>query len=535
MNTRIYAKINGLGMDEDEIFPSILSSRGIEDPQDFLYPTEDDMIPYTDMKNIDKAFEVIDEACTFGDSIIILADPDTDGATSASLLCKYLDSCGADVGVTISEEKKHGTRGIDLEFLKEYDVIIIVDSIDDTDVAYKELTDAGKKVIIFDHHIPSEEILNSDSPFILVSSAVDYDNPQLSGAGVVMKYCLYSDEMNGTRYAENLWYLAAIGIVADMSDMSYPENRYIVSKGLAQYENETVKKFVGTYPFDSTSISYSIAPMINAAMRTGNNEQALQVFLTEDDEKRDETFATLKECKTEQNNVIDKLMPEIERQVSEQENYLCNFVFIPQEYKSLSGLIANSVMSNTKKPIFVLYEDGENWAGSMRSSGYGSMLDIANSTKLCNCAGHEEASGVFILDENIEEFVDTLNEKLSTMERHVDIGADIMLTPDQVTDSLVKKLFAFNRLSGNGCPPIRIMMKLNDYEVGYMSNGKHTKITDKESGMLFIKWNSTDWTQLTGEGMFSAVGTVGFARYGKKSYTQMIMDGYVIENLQMWA
>lgn len=122
------------------------------------------------------------------------------------------------------------------------DIIIIVDSLNNDPSIYKKITDSGILLIVMDHHIPSQELLNSNVPFVLVSSAVNYPNNQLSGAGVVLKCCLYCDEMNLTDYADDLWWYGAVGIVADVCSLAEPENRYIVSKGLNQYQNPIVKK-----------------------------------------------------------------------------------------------------------------------------------------------------------------------------------------------------------------------------------------------------------------------------------------------------
>ncbi len=114
--------------------------------------------------------------------------------------------------------------------------------------------------LFLDHHAIKREI-PYDTYTILISSQRDYDNSQLSGAGVVWKFCKYLDEQFLTDYADELVDLAACGLVGDMMDMTVMENRYIVSKGLEKIYNPAVKKIVGGFEFNSTAIAFSIAQL----------------------------------------------------------------------------------------------------------------------------------------------------------------------------------------------------------------------------------------------------------------------------------
>ena len=67
-------------------------------------------------------------------------------------------------------------------------------------------------------------------------------------------------------------------------DITVMENRYIVSKGLSKINNPAIKKIVGGFEFNSTAISFSVAPIINASNRIGKNDIAMKAFI-EDDNK----------------------------------------------------------------------------------------------------------------------------------------------------------------------------------------------------------------------------------------------------------
>lgn len=67
MQKKLTAKIDCRGMEDSEIIETILNDREIDDLSGFLYPSEDDMIPFKDLKNIDKAYTIIDDGIMMGE------------------------------------------------------------------------------------------------------------------------------------------------------------------------------------------------------------------------------------------------------------------------------------------------------------------------------------------------------------------------------------------------------------------------------------------------------------------------------------
>ena len=258
--------IDGRDMDNGEIISAICESRGIDDLTEFLNPNEECLIPYDKFINIDKAREIVENGIDNNLNLCVLSDVDTDGVCSGAIIYKYLSHFTNNITIDINEGKVHGVE--DLE--TNADILIVVDSINAAD-DYKKFTDKGTKVVILDHHIPPS-FIEEYSHVTLVSSAVDYPNPQLSGSGVTWKFCKYLDEYFLTDYADELVDLAATGIIADMCDVSVAENRYICYEGLNNLHNLGLKKIVGSYQFNSQSVSFSVAPLVNACTRLNRNQ-----------------------------------------------------------------------------------------------------------------------------------------------------------------------------------------------------------------------------------------------------------------------
>ena len=345
-----------------------------------------------------------------------------------------------------------------------------------------------------------------------------------------MKYALYADEMNLTDYSDDLWVYSAIGLIADMSDMSVPENRLIAHRGLAQFRNPVVQKMVGNYIFDSTAVSFSIGPLVNSAMRLHENEKAMNVFLTDDLDEIDELVKDLKACKERQNEVVSELIEGLLKQGEAQLDRKCMFFMLENELEAeITGLVANRLLSEFQRPLFVLrLKDGQ-YAGSMRAVGVESMLEISNNTGLCICQGHPLASGAFIKEDEFEQFKEVIEERLKDVEFSIKIEADIELSPSQINESLIKQLTAINRISGTGFPAIKVLVRTDDYDVTTFSTKKHLKVID-ESGLLIVKWNCLDYQTMRNDKELVAVGTLSSPRYGKIQYLQLTIDDYTQQN-----
>ena len=409
--------------------------------------------------------------------------------------------------------------------------MIIVDSLNNDPEVYRRILDTNTKLIVFDHHLPEQRLFDANLDFVLVTSAKDYPNEHLSGAGVCLKYALYSDEMNLTDYADDLWVYGAIGIIADMSDMSIPENRYIAYRGLAQFKNPMVQKMVGNYVFDSQSVSFSIGPLVNAAMRMHENEKAMNVFLAEDEDEISELVKDLKDCRERQNEAVAEMLDDLLKQGEVQLDRKCMFFMLNNDTDAeVTGLIGNKLLAMYQRPLFILrLRDGQ-YAGSMRSVGTESFLEIANGTGLCLCQGHPNAAGAFIDEDKFEQFKKVIEEELAEIEFSVNIEADIELSPRQINENLIKQLNAINRISGTGFKPVNVLVRTNDYEVSTFSTKKHLKVIDNETGVIIVKWNCMDWQTMSNDKLLVAVGTLSSPYYGRQKYLQLAIDEYTQQN-----
>lgn len=477
------------GMYEEEIFETVLKSRQVENPEHFLNPCEDDLLPLDALKNIDIAYRELNDVMDSSGNIGIHFDVDTDGITSGTIITRYLCNLTdkKNVKVFINDGKKHGLKSLNLDKFNGLNLLIVVDSLDSDVKQYKRLKEKGIKVVVLDHHVVKNEI-QYDKYITLVSSQVCYENKALSGAGVVWKFCKYLDQQYMTDYADTLTDLAACGLIADMMDMTIMENRYIVSKGLEKIYNPAIKKIVGGFEFNSTAISFSVAPLINAANRMGQNELAMNTFLADDNKEVLKCVKELKKCKEQQNKEVLSLMPNVLMQCENQASKKMIVALIDTPH-GISGLIANKLLEKYQRPILVLKDNDEAFAGSMRAVGVDDFREICNKSSLAKADGHELASGIEIMKVNYNKFVEFIDKNLPQLKTDFSVDVDIRINIGDLTRKLVDKIKAIDRISGERFKPVKVFIDgIDDYEVGQMSDYKHLVIKPNDYTNI-IKWN----------------------------------------------
>ena len=475
------------GMLEDEIVQTIFEQRGIEDVDHFMNPTEEDLLPLDSLYRVNEAYERVMTAISNNEHIFILADTDLDGITSGAIITRYLKHFTDNIHVYIDEGKQHGLIGQDLSQFKNSNLLIIVDSLDKDISQYKKLKDMGVDIIILDHHAIKESEPYDDYA-ILVSSQRKYENPQLSGAGVVWKFCKYFDEVNTTDFADELVDLAASGIIGDMMSMTSPENRYIAKIGLSQKINPCIKKIVGSFDFNSTAVAFSLAPIVNAANRIGKNNIALDAFLADDNKQVLAYVKELKKCKELQNKEVERLLPNVIEQCEAQADKKMIVTIIDTPY-GISGLLGNKLLEKYQKPILILKDCGDTYSGSMRAVGVPDFRQICNDSGLAKCDGHELAAGVSIKKDDLDKFALYIEETLPELDTNVSVDVDIQLDISDITRNLVDKIKMIDRISGTDFKPIKVFIDgIDEYEIGQMSDYKHLVVKPNDY-LQIIKWN----------------------------------------------
>ena len=228
--------VNPLVQYSSHYLENLLLNRGIINVEEFLFPTEKSLLPEEDFDNIETAYQVL--MSNWNSKVLILVDCDADGYTSAAVMWNYLRDAfpGIEMEYVLHEGKQHGLEDTYKQVLEsDANLIIIPDASSNDEDYHKMLMDEGKTIIVLDHH--EAEDYSKFATVVNNQLAMNYENKNLSGVGVVYKFCKYIDKKRNTNYADNYLDLVAVGMIGDMMRITSLENRFLYKKGLSAINN----------------------------------------------------------------------------------------------------------------------------------------------------------------------------------------------------------------------------------------------------------------------------------------------------------
>ena len=306
------------------LLANIFINKGITEKKDielFINPTRDDFHDPYQMPDMEKAVNRILKAIDKNEKTIIYGDYDVDGITSITVLKKFFLDRGFEVGTYIPNRLNEG-YGLNKEAVKEiadqgYKLIITVDcgisGIEEIEYAYS----LGLEVIVTDHHEPLEEIPKAVAVVDCKRKDNKYPFNGLAGVGVSFKLIQALSQKLDLDSKEYLKYLdiVAIGTISDIVPL-VDENRVITKLGLKlleQTRNQGLKQLIkssGYSSINSTTVSFGIAPRINACGRMGHEQEALKLFLTNNIEESREITDNLNNYNRSRQDIEKKILTE---------------------------------------------------------------------------------------------------------------------------------------------------------------------------------------------------------------------------------
>lgn len=429
--------------------------------QQYIYPSDSVLhSPYL-LDNIQVAAEILLNHLKLKSRIFIQVDSDCDGYTSSALLLNWIYFYNRDsyknITFRLHTGKQHGLSNsiLDDSIIDKFDLVIIPDAGSSQQDLHERLQNSGIDCIILDHH----EANDKPEFAVVVNPQLDeYPNKQISGVGVVYKFCKVLDDLASVDFADSMLDLVALGMVADMMDIRNLETKRLIDKGALNIRNTFLNALIERQAFSMqsnitpTTIGFYISPLINSVVRIGTEEEKDIVFRSFLEENKELKVLSTKRgvkdpeatelliqqacriasnVKARQSKVRDDNSKEIENiiETNELDNNKIIIVIVEKNIdKNLSGLIANKLLSKYKKPVLILRKGIDGMLdGSGRGYEKSELLDFKsflNSSGLVEYAeGHPNAFGVSIKEDRIKELIDYSNKKLE----HIDFSNQYMI------------------------------------------------------------------------------------------------------------
>ena len=484
----------------------ILTARGMTTPQaamEFLAQDAPLSDPFL-MKDMDKAVNRILQAIDTEEPIVIFGDYDVDGVTATALLYSHLRGMGANVRCKLPnrEEDGYGLTNAILEGLAEkgYKLIITVDNGITAVPEAARAKELGIDLVITDHHLPGEVL--PDAVAVVDPARADDESPckTLSGAGVAFKLCAALDGCEPEALLDFCGDLAAVGTVADVMVLK-GENRTIVKHGLQAMQHSERPGLLalleacglGDKPVTSESISFAIAPKLNAAGRMDSAVTALQLLLCEDYERAEQLTEQLVANNQARQEAEQEIMAEAEAQLTAdpaRQNDRVILVWGENYHQGVIGIVASRLVERYGKPVIVISLQNGEGKGSGRSvPGFNLHKAIcACGNLLMRYGGHALAAGLSIQQENIEALRVALNE-FAAKEYPVlecpPLELDVAVQLDRLSVTEVQGL-DYLAPCGNGNPaPLFLLQDAMVEGVYPVSDGRHCRLRLRQGASSF--------------------------------------------------
>lgn len=486
----------------NRLLSTLLTNRGITEEtkiEKFLNPKRSDFYDPFGMPDMEKAVERILKAIENKEQIIIYGDYDVDGITSVTVLKSFLEERGIQVNVYIPNRLNEG-YGLNKTAMEEIakqgnKLMITVDcgitAVEEVEYAKK----FGIETIITDHHEPAEELPKAIAVVDAKRKDNKYECRNLAGVGVVFKLIqalsikLKLDQKEYLKYLD----IVCVGTISDIVPLT-DENRVIVKLGLKlveQTKNLGLKEILqscGYSKINSTTISFGVAPRINACGRMGHQEEALNLLLSKEEKEVKELTQKINEYnkirQEIEKNIYNEAIEQIEKERNDNKNTIV--VFGKGWHHGVIGIVSSKITELYFKPSILLCEEDGECKGSGRSiPGF----DLHEALMECNdtiekFGGHAMAVGININKEKVEEFKEEF-EKIAK-EKEVDkiipiLNLDAEIKLDDVNKEMVDSLKELEPFGEANKMPIFAFRNLKIDSIRSLSDGKHLKLSVKDN------------------------------------------------------
>jgi len=492
----------------------ILAARGVHDPAEVNSFFNSNLASLTDpmlLEDMDKAAERLARAIRNKEKICIYGDYDVDGITATVLLVRFFRWLGHEVEYFIPNRVSDGyglkLSAVDRIAKKGANLLITVDngisSVDE--VAHANAL--GLDVIITDHHQPSTDL----PPACAVVNPNRTDSPlihtPLAGVGVAFKLIhavkryLDIDQTAAGEFIKSLLDLVALGTVADIVPLT-GENRTFVKQGIQRLQNtdkvglkSLLDLVCGTnVRITPNSISYYLAPRLNAAGRHDQATLCVELLLTNDREHAIELTRRINRLNEERRKIESEILESCLNFIDQKLNLENQNVIIVQGegwHVGVVGIVASRILERFYKPSIVLVIERDIARGSGRSILGFDLYQALHSCRdlLMEYGGHKLAVGLTLRSKVIPRFREAINQYASTTMDPVVCCPRIIIDTEVTSDELsIGNVSALSNLEPYGTSnpaPVFIMRGVSLLEPHRIVGKDHLKLLLCKDGLAF--------------------------------------------------
>ncbi len=428
---------------KNQIHPTIkehLRRQGFTTDQDihhFLFPMLADLPSPFLMKDMERAADLVAEAIHEQASIIIWGDYDVDGITATALLLLFFKKLSIAVDYHIPNRLSEG-YGLNKEIISEIaernkgrKLLITVDCGISNQDEIAHAQSLGFTVVVSDHHQPPEKEVKADAVLNPKQRSCDFPYKELSGVGVAFYFASairsklrnIKDVLSKTCEfnMKSFMGLVMLGTIADLVPLT-GINRILVRAGMESLVHDPIDGIIALLEtlglskanLNAETISFQIAPVINAAGRLGDPDIALKTLT-----------GTGSEAKRFARNLVtlNSRRKKIGTENLETALAICRsmtteglkaLVIKGVFHEGLLGITASRLVEKYNVPALVCCSDKKNayLKGSARAPENFDLYSVLSSCSrfLVKFGGHRAAAGFSMRSEHFAAFAKTFND-----------------------------------------------------------------------------------------------------------------------------
>lgn len=251
----------------------------------------------------------------------------------------------------------------------------------------------------------------------------------------------------------------------------------------------------GYNKIDSSSISFGVAPRINACGRMGHSYKALDLLLENDFVKATKLAEEIQEFNNErqlqEKHIFDEANEQIKIKHLENEDSI--ILGGNGWHSGVIGIVASKITEMYYRPsILICFDDEKDIGkGSGRSVAGFDLHEALMKCKdsLAGFGGHSMAVGVSVAKDNFEKF----KEKFLKLAKEADISSlipvlniDAVLNIDNINKQMVESLSLLEPFGEANTRPIFAFKGLKIQSIRSLTDGKHLKLSLKSNNNTYV-------------------------------------------------
>ncbi|MDI6814556.1 MAG: single-stranded-DNA-specific exonuclease RecJ [Dehalococcoidales bacterium] len=488
------------------LIAQLLYNRGLTEPSQLeLFIAGDKLLSGNPslLPDMPQAVARIYQALLSGENIAIYGDFDVDGITATALLVQGLSILGGKTTPYIPHRLTEGyglkTAALENLYRQGISLVITVDCGITAHSPVKKAQRMGLDIIITDHHAPPAVIPPAIATVNPKLPNSNYFFSELAGVGVALKLLQALFQGVGKEKQLNeLIDLVALGTIADMVPL-LGENRYLVKQGL---------KLINTTPrlgisemitraglnigsLDAESISWVIAPRLNAAGRLEHAITSYNLLMTNSPREAQELSIWLEQKNAERQRLMAKVLAKAREQILAQ-GVSSLLIASDNDYPvGIAGLVASKLAEEFYRPAIVIKTGELVSSGSCRSIPEFNIILALNqcSSLLSQFGGHPQAAGFTLPTKNLPRLKQRLSQLAATQLAGVDLRPRLDIDAELTLSELTGNTFqAIQQLApfGQGNPlPTFLSRRVEVLDCRTMGDGEHLRMKLQQGGTVW--------------------------------------------------